>query len=226
MREKQENKRISSTMLPSRCQIQVTLDDTATSRIVQCKPPQQVQVKILRRPKPQAGHDEPPATRQPADRVHQYQNCLDVFEERLLDEPASLATGQEEIKTTLTFAERVRNGNNPASAGSAAPRIDNLQASYPSSSSSFHSDNNNRTKPARVERVSTGMGGDQAGLNNDRNHQPAGNQLDLGKSRRNVLRTYQERVDEYAKARLRILGSAFPDNDDPLTDGDDVNTCA
>lgn len=27
-------------------------------------------------------------------------------------------------------------------------------------------------------------------------------------------KTYQERADEYAKARLRILGSAFPDNDD------------
>lgn len=27
-------------------------------------------------------------------------------------------------------------------------------------------------------------------------------------------KTYQERADEYAKARLRILGSAFPDDDD------------
>lgn len=29
-----------------------------------------------------------------------------------------------------------------------------------------------------------------------------------------LLKTYQERADEYAKARLRILGSAFPENEE------------
>lgn len=31
-----------------------------------------------------------------------------------------------------------------------------------------------------------------------------------------LMKTYQERADEYAKARLRILGSAFPEDDDTL----------
>jgi len=37
-------------------------------------------------------------------------------------------------------------------------------------------------------------------------------------SNKKSMKTYQERADEYAKARLRILGSAFPDDEDTQTD--------
>lgn len=42
---------------------------------------------------------------------------------------------------------------------------------------------------------------------NINNHEAASNNKKL-------LKTYQERADEYAKARLRILGSAFPESDE------------
>lgn len=217
-------------MLPSRGQIQVSLDDTGTNtRVIQCKPPSQVQVKILRRPKPQTSDDNQSAASMSA-KVHN--NCLDVFEERLSSENPPSSSGLEESRIAPTFAERVRNSGNSLRSTSYASRCSaNSDASYPSSSSSFNSNKTMATKeylaPAgaastQAQALRTANGQQQAMLDINR----AGNDSELGKNRRNVLRTYQERVNEYAKARLRILGSAFPDNDDPPTDIDDVNTCA
>lgn len=53
--------------------------------------------------------------------------------------------------------------------------------------------------------------------------QPALNHRDGDKANKKLMKTYQERADEYAKARLRILGSAFPENDDSLSTNDDIN---
>lgn len=56
-------------------------------------------------------------------------------------------------------------------------------------------------------------------------HQPKALSSDTnnsGAGSKNLMKTYQERADEYAKARLRILGSAFPENDTSLTKSDEV----
>lgn len=56
-------------------------------------------------------------------------------------------------------------------------------------------------------------------------HQKRVNSIPIGDSNKHeaasnnkkLLKTYQERADEYAKARLRILGSAFPENDESIS---------
>lgn len=47
-----------------------------------------------------------------------------------------------------------------------------------------------------------------------RQHQQASSSdTNINHGGKNLMKTYQERADEYAKARLRILGSPFPEND-------------
>lgn len=208
-------------MLPSRGPIQVTLEDTG-SRPIQCKPP--TQVKILRRPKPSAVDPKPPtASSQPDSTSNHKFNSIsltqpstnnqtsshsdNLFDDRLLGE----LDNQEldfpplpSMATTITNhnygAQQTQKGNrNMAHLNGQLERQLKLQDQDHSQN---HHNNDQLHTNHRIQ--STGSSG-------------------INSNGKNPIKTYQERADEYAKARLRILGSAFPESDQSLVNGSDID---
>lgn len=142
-------------MQPSRGFVQVTLDDSSSTRPVHCKLPvpqqkqTQTQVKILRRPKPIQDIDT-----HTSNNHHQQQDALN---------------------STFKFSS-INNNNS-------SHHIRTSGAEFAKSSTSLSPASSSSTQL-------TGPGHNLTGLNST-----------------HLIRSYEARADEYAKARLRILGS-------------------
>lgn len=175
-------------MIPSRGPIQVSLDDS-DSRIRACKPPV-VQVKILRRPKSSADN----MSNNHSSNLHNQLgepkfNAASVFDETLSNESTSRDNSNIINDSSGSFMD-----------------IGLRSQHFPplTSNSSFHSPANNMIS------------------NNDNNNiyrqQQSAPTLAIHQHHSNTinkipLKSYKERADEYAKARLRILGSASSEDD-------------
>lgn len=194
-------------MIPSRGPIQVRLEDTGGPRL-QCKPP--VQVKILRRPQPVSSTNQTnaapaaaTATAAAAVDNHKAAN-LDRFAESAFDDVTTDQfspsfnssrgqTSEQQNGTRLNYstvvAANIRRTNNDT--------VTRIEQRTPIGRVDQTKPDTNLTAPNSS--LAVGQGGGARSTTNT-NKKP--------------LKTYQERADEYAKARLRILGSAFPENED------------
>lgn len=195
-------------MLPSRGQIQVTLDDTGTRR-VQCKPPP-VQVKILRRPKPLSDEDSFKKSTHQVSSANK--DSINVFEERLLTDGSSKQR-QEDGANPDTFAARTKASlGGIKNIGQRSKDNCPLETTHSRGYTTITSRDASSSLPFNATQSSTrSFDAQQSNQSSNSSDQS---------SKRQVLKTYQERASEYAKARLRILGSTFPEYDDPTTDND------
>ena len=209
-------------MLPSRGPIQVTLEETG-SRAIQCKPP--TQVKILRRPKPNAVDDQPklPASNsQPGSTLNRKLDSIslnhtstypisaqteDLFQDRLLgeldDQALEFPPLPSMTTTTITnqnFGAQQLHKNNQ----SMDHLNDQLERRLKLQDQQHFQSHHNKQLHSNNRSQSVGSGGSNS-------------------NGKNSIKTYRERADEYAKARLRILGSAFPESDRSLVNSSDIN---
>lgn len=201
-------------MLPSRGPIRVTIDETS-SRITQCRPPAGAsQVKILRRP-----GSQPVAS------------STNLPSEDLFDTHPKLSN----IDDDNNLAKIKTNGNVTNEESLTEAQLDATQVTALKLHSHVHDNifDNDKTAPQPQQHImhikrnpSSGSINQQQQLQNCHHQQQISSSSRInndGASNKKLLKTYQERADEYAKARLRILGSAFPENDDTLRNADDIN---
>lgn len=198
-------------MLPRENAIKVTLeqDMPGTSRIQPAQTTQPNRMKILRRPQAvdKQRHEQQSLVRNPHG---------DLMNQTLLsnsNQPTNMTTGNA-ILPNLSATDQ-------------APKcMPHASLSYSAVASRFtkrdsksdlgqiqdrHQYNHSQTsktldQTAIIKQPSESVGSESVRLNHTR-------------------KTYQERADEYARARLRILGSAFPeydDNDEEISDNNNI----
>lgn len=214
------------------------------------KPP--AQVKILRRPKPvaleQQSQQQQTITNNPTvcDHEDEYSNQKSnnndsLFEERLLTEPAdynklvaSSITSDKNASQTGSF-----DATDNCIRGAQTSLQTSIMMNKPTSStfcpstfpcrcqcSSYskqqqHICQSNISQNSHSQKSHQKPHPDQTQTANFA-HSNKGDNSASGITKK-LMKTYQERADEYAKARLRILGSAFPENEDTSDIADGVD---
>lgn len=199
-------------MLPSRGPIQVTLDDTG-SRIQCTKPP--AQVKILTRPR---------NTNTTNAKANGPINSNLETSTITTTNPATQTTNNSSGSSGIISGSILQLASSQDCPNNRNINNSPIKSSYSSACSSNISSNANQhqqhTQPATSNKNrSSSSSLVEATTTNKHNITSSNN------SNKKPMKTYQERADEYAKARLRILGSAFPENDDDasLANSDNVN---
>lgn len=198
-------------MIPSRGPLQVRLEDTGGPRL-QCKPP--VQVKILRRPQPVSS-----ATNQTNAVATAHK--LDGFAESPFDDDDDVTTDEFSPTNSSSYVSEQQNGtlrpgplNYSTVAATSIRKIIDSDSSAQISTKSGALDRTKSDKRASNNRSAATMTATTNAVGSG----------GVSTNNKKPLKTYQERADEYAKARLRILGSAFPENEDlSAPNDDDVN---
>lgn len=193
-------------MIPSRELIQVRLEDTEGRRL-QCKPP--VQVKILRRPQPLSSDSTTDQTNSaPAisnKDTHIGRSAGSVFDDDYVTTDKFSTSTSSSTPSSDNISERQN--------GTTKPKLLNYSTV---AATNIRKVTNSISGPQIKQKV-TVCDRTQADTNASNNNLAltTTNSSRMGASTTNKkpLKTYQERADEYAKARLRILGSAFPENE-------------
>ena len=182
-------------MIPSRGPIQVSLDDTESRAVRSCQPQASIQaVKILRRPKPVGA------------------------EEMILGNGAPASASANKLPQNIGNNGRLFQKSNPLceeqwpSIADAAAR--NFRSHPPDQEKSRQLGNSSSSSSVLN---SGGCGATQRVADGTVTNFPAvvaTNQDSAAINKRPIAtKSYKERADEYAKARLRILGSAFSEDE-------------